>query len=252
MPVVGSSSSSSAGSDSSAIANRSRCCSPPEHLPTLRSAMPADAGASRAPRRPAAVSANRLAVYGDGLADGEVLEQPAGLHHRGRPARGRSPGAAGGRGPRPSRWSAATGRGPCRWWWSCRRRWGRGRRRSRPARCSRSMPRTAWTGPKSLVTSSRRIAGTVAPPDRAASRGSVRDRGVHAVTMTQAAPSYPAAPSRPGGDKCQDAGPRGAAAPVISWPWSPATTGPRGQARPWTGRGRVPAPVSRGRCWSAG
>ena len=82
MPVVGSSSSSSAGSDSSAIAKRSRCCSPPEHLPTLRSAI---AGRCRRVARTSStglVSAKRLAVYCDGLADGEVLEQAAGLHHR--------------------------------------------------------------------------------------------------------------------------------------------------------------------------
>src|SRR5436190_63628 len=39
IPVVGSSRMSSSGSESSAIANRSRCCSPPEHLLTLRSPM---------------------------------------------------------------------------------------------------------------------------------------------------------------------------------------------------------------------
>ena len=62
IPVVGSSSSSSAGSDSSAIANRSRCCSPPEHLATLRpaiSVMPALSSTAST----GLVSANRLAVY---------------------------------------------------------------------------------------------------------------------------------------------------------------------------------------------
>ncbi len=61
MPVVGSSRSSSAGSDSSAMAKRSRCCSPPEHFATTRSAraaMPASASTSATGR----VSAKRLAV----------------------------------------------------------------------------------------------------------------------------------------------------------------------------------------------
>ena len=41
MPVVGSSRMSTSGSDNSAMANRSRCCWPPEHLVTLRSPMSA-------------------------------------------------------------------------------------------------------------------------------------------------------------------------------------------------------------------
>ena len=76
MPVVGSSRMSSSGSDSRAMANRSRCCSPPEHLPTRRSAMPlmpARSSTSSTGR----LSANRLAVSSHGLGDGQVLEQPA-------------------------------------------------------------------------------------------------------------------------------------------------------------------------------
>ena len=44
------------------MANRSRCCSPPEHLPTLRPAiavMPARSSTSPTGR----LTANRLAVY---------------------------------------------------------------------------------------------------------------------------------------------------------------------------------------------
>ena len=87
MPVVGSSSSSRAGSDSSAIANRSRCCSPPEHLPTLRSAMRLDAGRPQDLVDRARVGEEARGVR-HGLADREVLEQAAGLHHRGDEAAG--------------------------------------------------------------------------------------------------------------------------------------------------------------------
>ncbi len=47
MPVVGSSSTTRSGSGSSARANRSRCCWPPEHFPTTRSARSAMPARSR-------------------------------------------------------------------------------------------------------------------------------------------------------------------------------------------------------------
>ena len=36
---------------------------------------------------------------------------------------------------------------PSRWWWSCRRRWGRACRRSRPLSTEKLMPSTAWVLP---------------------------------------------------------------------------------------------------------
>ena len=64
------------------MAKRSRCCSPPEHLPTRRSAMPVMPARSSTSSTGLACT-NRLAVYCAVSAHGEVLEQAAGLHHRG-------------------------------------------------------------------------------------------------------------------------------------------------------------------------
>ena len=81
MPVVGSSRMSSSGSDSRAMANRSRCCSPPEHLHDATVGDAGDAGPLEHLGDRVGWRANRLAVSSHRLGDGEVLQQAARLHH---------------------------------------------------------------------------------------------------------------------------------------------------------------------------
>src|SRR5262245_48694459 len=158
MPVVGSSSSRMAGSGSSAIANRSRCCSPPEHLATLRSAMPVMPAFSRTSST-GLVSANRLAVYSTvsrtlrSLSSPPVcitaLTRPRAIACRGAiPSTLTSPVVGC---ERPSTMSIVV---------VLPAPLGPRKATISPCWSSRSMPRTACTGPKVLVTSDSETAGT--------------------------------------------------------------------------------------------
>src|SRR3954466_6134737 len=157
MPVVGSSRSSSAGSESSAIAKRSRCCSPPEHFATRRSAMPVIPALSSTSST-GLVSANRLAVYCTVSRTVRSLSRPPVCI-----TAATSPRAIAWRGciPRTST-SPVVGRdrprimsivvvfpAPL----------GPRNATISPGSISRSMPRTACTRPKSLVTPPSRTAG---------------------------------------------------------------------------------------------
>ena len=159
MPVVGSSRSSRAGSESSAIANRSRCCSPPEHFATLRSAMvaiPALTSTSSTGR----VSANRLAVYSTVSRTERSLSSPpvcmtAATSPRAIALRGSMPKTSadpdvGRESPRIMSMVVVLP-APL----------GPRNATTSPGSSTRSTPRTAWTDPKSLDTPVSPTAGTL-------------------------------------------------------------------------------------------
>ena len=203
MPVVGSSSSRSAGSDSSAIANRSRCCSPPEHLPTLRSASPVMPACARTSST-GWVSAKRLAVYATVSRTVRSLSRPpvcmtAETSPRAMACRGRKPStstvpAVGLE--RPSIMSMVV---------VLPAPLGPRKATISPCSISRSMPRTACTEPKSLVRPAMLIAGVAERVGSWVSRWSASAGSFMSPTMSHEPPSCPAATSRPRGDKCQPA-----------------------------------------------
>ena len=108
--------------------------------------------------------------------------------HVGEPAvqrRGVAPRvAAEAAGPRPRR--RAAGRAAPGWWWTCRRRWGRGSRAPRPARTVRSSPSRARVLPKSLTSPEISIgcATPVTLAPRRSRAGEVRGAGDQALTTS--------------------------------------------------------------------
>ena len=178
MPVVGSSSSSRAGSESRAIANRSRCCSPPEHLATLRfaiCAMPALSSTAST----GLVSAKRLAVYCTVSRTLRSLSSPpvcmtAATRPRAMACRGAMPNtstrpAVGW--DRPSTMSIVV---------VLPAPFGPRKATISPGWISRSIPRTACTSPKVFVTPSSRTTGVV----RVVMRHERGGRGVVALSWS--------------------------------------------------------------------
>ena len=190
---VGSSRMIRSGSGTSARANFSRCCSPPEHACTRRAASAVRRGALDDLVDPVAAAVER----GDRLRRSRATVKsgsrpPVCITADTRPARDRPAGVRAVR-PRRCPRRAWSGRAACRPWWSCRRRWGRGTRRSRRAAMVRSTSSTA--------TTVRAVGG----PEGLAEAGGP-DRGWGGVLMAPACRRTPlrarAGVSRPGRDTC--------------------------------------------------
>ena len=184
IPVVGSSSSSRAGSDSRAIANRSRCCSPPEHLATLRFAI-SEMPALSSTASTGLVSAKRLAVYCTVSRTLRSLSSPpvcmtAATRPRAMACRGAMPNTSTspdvGR-DRPSTMSIVV---------VLPAPFGPRKATISPGWISRSIPRTACTSPKVFVTPSSRTTGVVCVVMRPASPARRRRprAACHVVPMT--------------------------------------------------------------------
>ena len=127
---------------------------------------------ARAPRRPGRCRGTGSRSARTVSRDGEVLEQPAGLHD------GRDQAARDGAGRRQAvdldgaARRAGTGRASCRWWWSCRRRSGPRKATTSPGRDGQVDPpdgrpprRSSWCTPRSET------AGMLCSPGRPGALG---------------------------------------------------------------------------------